>query len=78
MAEEKKQIKATDVQDRLGVIGLKIAFLHDAIVPVGADDETPLGVNNEAAQGLGFILRDIENVLAEITDAQIVTAVSHE
>lgn len=75
MAEEWKQIQAGEVQNKLGVIRLKITFLHDAMVPVGKDDETLLGVNNDAAQGLGFILRDIEEALAEITDAKIVTGV---
>lgn len=77
MEEERKQLSATDAQERLTVIKHKIAFLHDAITPASPDKESLLDIDYCAAEGLGSILRDIETELQEITDAKIVTGVAN-
>jgi hypothetical protein len=70
--QDRKQIKVTDMQDRLSIIRHKAAFLHEAVMPIGGREHYHAQFTYEGSEGLSAILGEIADELAEIGDAEII------
>jgi hypothetical protein len=70
MAEEKKQMKSSDMENRLNVVRDKVAFLRRAIQPDGADEG--FSMTHEEAEGLGWILDEFTGELRDMSEAEII------
>ena len=72
MEKERKQYAVSDMQDRLTTIGHKVAFLRDAVMPMGDREHYDAQLTYDGSEGLSATLGEIADELDEIGNAKII------